>query len=130
MLKKSFVVAVISLLLLLCHFAQAVENAAADAENCLLCHRFRGLASVDKNGAYRLFYVDAELFSQGPHASVGCKDCHADIEKIPHNDVKPVDCRSCHDVEEPTRQTMLKHEKLLDSVHASIEPDGTPQAFQ
>ncbi|MFA6425253.1 MAG: cytochrome b/b6 domain-containing protein [Phycisphaerae bacterium] len=41
-----------------------------------------------------------------------------------------MDCRGCHDADMPTRETMLKHEKLLDSVHTSIEQDGTPRAFQ
>ena len=130
MLKKSFIVAVILILPALCRFAWAAENPAADAEKCVMCHRFRGLASVDKEGAYRLFYVDKELFSHGPHAGVDCKDCHTDIEKIPHGDVKPVDCGGCHDVEMPTRENMLVHEKLRDSVHVSVEPDGKPRPFQ
>jgi len=130
MLKKSFIVAIILLLPILCRFARAAEDAAADADNCLMCHRFRGLASVDNEDAYRLFYVDEGLFSQGPHAGVGCKDCHADIEKAPHDDAKPVDCSGCHNVEVPTRENMLAHEKLRDSVHVSVEQDGTPRAFQ
>src|SRR4030042_5687304 len=55
---------------------------AVAAENCLMCHRFRGLARVDKEGNYRLFYVDETLFNRGPHARVSCKGCHADIAKI------------------------------------------------
>jgi len=106
---------------------------AVDAENCLMCHRFRGLARVDKEGDYRLFYVDETLFSRGPHARVSCKGCHADIEKIPHDDAKQVDClRSCH-IEEPTREIIFTHAKvsetLEDSVHAPIEKDGTSRSF-
>jgi cytochrome b subunit of formate dehydrogenase len=106
---------------------------AVDAENCLMCHRFRGLARVDKEGNYRLFYVDETLFSQGPHARVSCKGCHADIEKIPHDNAKPVDClRSCH-IEEPTREIIFTHakvhESLEDSVHALTADDGTPRSF-
>jgi cytochrome b subunit of formate dehydrogenase len=104
---------------------------AVDAENCLMCHRFRGLARVDKEGDYRLFYVDETLFSRGPHARVSCKGCHTDIEKIPHDNAKPVDClRSCH-IEEPTREIIFTHAKvqdaLQDSVHALISQDGTPR---
>lgn len=106
---------------------------AVDAENCLMCHRFRGLARVDKEGNFRLFYVDEELFNRGPHARVSCKGCHADIEKIPHDNAKPVDClRSCH-IEEPTREIIFTHEKvhdtLKDSVHALTSEDGTPRKF-
>lgn len=106
---------------------------AVDAENCLMCHRFRGLARVNKDGDYRLFYVDETLFSRGPHARVSCKGCHTDIEKIPHDDAKPVDCLlSCH-IEEPTREIIFTHAKvrdaLQDSVHAPILQDGTSRNF-
>jgi len=106
---------------------------AVDSENCLMCHRFRGLARVDKEGNYRLFYVDETLFNRGPHARVSCKGCHADIEKIPHDNAKPVDClRSCH-IEEPTREIIFTHAKvdetLRDGVHASTAEDGTPRSF-
>ncbi len=85
---------------------------AIDSENCLMCHRFRGLARVDRDGSYRLFYVDETLFGRGPHARVSCKGCHADIEKIPHDNAKQVDClRSCH-IEEPTREIIFTHAKV------------------
>jgi cytochrome b subunit of formate dehydrogenase len=105
---------------------------AVDSENCLMCHRFRGLARVDKEGDYRLFYVDEKLFSQGPHARVRCKGCHADIDKIPHDGAKPVDClRSCH-IEEPTREIIFTHSKVREhlegSVHALTADDGTPRS--
>ena len=64
---------------------------AFDSENCLMCHRYRGLARVDKDGNYRLFYVDETLYNQGPHSRVSCTGCHADIDKIPHDDAEPVD---------------------------------------
>jgi hypothetical protein len=112
-------------------FSQALY--AVDAENCLMCHRFRGLARVDKEGNYRLFYVDEELFNRGPHARVSCKGCHADIEEIPHDNAKHVDClRSCH-IEEPTREIIFTHAKvqetLKDSVHALTDKDGTARSY-
>jgi cytochrome b subunit of formate dehydrogenase len=105
---------------------------AVDPENCLMCHRFRGLARVDKEGKYRLFYVDETLFNRGPHARVACTGCHADIEKIPHDNAKPVDClRNCH-IEEPTREILFTHTKvetaLKDSVHAPTDANGVPLA--
>ena len=129
MLKKSFIVAIILLLPVLCRFARAAEDAAADADNCLMCHRFRGLASVDKEGAYRLFYVDKGLFSQGPHASVDCKDCHADIEKIPHDDAKPVDCGGCHDVESRLAKPCSPMKNCGIAFTFLSNQDGTPRAF-
>jgi len=102
---------------------------AADAENCLMCHRFRGLSRVDKNGDYRLFYVDENFFSRGPHARVSCTGCHIDIKTIPHNDALPVDClQSCH-IQEPTREIVFTHAKVHEtlegSVHARVAPDGS-----
>ncbi len=102
---------------------------AADAENCLMCHRFRGLSRVDKNGDYRLFYVDESFFSRGPHARVSCTGCHADIKTIPHTNALPVNClQSCH-IQEPTREIVFTHAKIHDtlegSVHARLAPDGT-----
>jgi len=98
-----------------------------DSDNCLMCHRFRGLARVDRDGDYRLFYVDEHLFNRGPHARVTCKGCHSDIDKIPHDDAKPVDClQDCH-IEEPTREIDFTHAKvrdaLADSVHAVPGPN-------
>ncbi len=106
---------------------------AADDENCLMCHRFRGLSRVDEDGNHRLFYVDEKLFSRGPHARVSCTGCHADIDKIPHDHAQPVDClRSCH-IEEPTREIIFTHAKIHDalqgSVHALTKADGTPRDF-
>ena len=102
---------------------------AADSENCLMCHRFRGLSRVDKEGNYRLYYVDENLFNRGPHARVRCTGCHADIDKIPHDNAEPVDClRSCH-IEEPTREIVFTHAKVRDvlngSVHAPMAADGS-----
>lgn len=101
---------------------------AADPENCLMCHRFRGLARVDEKGAYRLFYVDETLFSEGPHARVTCTGCHADVDKIPHDHAKPVDClRNCH-IQEPTREIMFTHAAvetgLKGSVHAPTDANN------
>ncbi len=104
---------------------------AADAENCLMCHRYRGLSLVDKEGDYHLFHVDETLFGRGPHARVNCTGCHADITEIPHNDAEPVNClRSCH-IEEPTREIIFTHAKvegtLADSVHAPVDANGAPR---
>ena len=113
--------------------APAPRLHAMDAENCLMCHRFRGLARVDKEGAYRLFHVDEAFYNRGPHARVRCRGCHADIDKIPHTDAKPVDClRTCH-IQEPTREILFTHTgvqaALNGSVHSSTDPNGAPRDF-
>ncbi len=120
-------------LLLLVMTVAPVRLQAMDAENCLMCHRFRGLARVDKEGAYRLFHVDESLYNRGPHARVTCRGCHADIDKIPHSDAKPVDClRNCH-IEEPTREILFDHSgvqtALTGSVHSATDPNGARREF-
>jgi len=123
----------LGLLAILLALAPLQSLYAMDEENCLMCHRFRGLARVDKEGDYHLFYVDENLFNRGPHARVSCRGCHADIDKIPHSDAKPVDClRSCH-IEEPTREIIFTHTGvqtvLQDSVHAATDPNGVARDF-
>ena len=122
----------LALLILALSLATAGAAYAVDAENCLMCHRFRGLARVDKEGSYRLFHVDETLFSRGPHARVTCTGCHADINKIPHDNAQSVDClRSCH-IQEPTREIVFTHAGvhtiLQDSVHAVTDPNGDPRS--
>lgn len=83
-------------------WATTAETAAQDTENCLSCHRFRGLSRLDKqSGELRLFFCSAEYYyyHQGPHARLSCTDCHAreEVVRIPHEVRTPVDCaRTCH----------------------------------
>jgi len=121
-----------ALLAILMALAVPCTLQAVDEENCLMCHRFRGLARVEKDGAYRLFYVDEYLFGRGPHVRVGCKGCHADIETIPHDQAKPVNClRDCH-IEVPNREILFTHAGidaiLEDSVHSGSgqHPEDMP----
>lgn len=126
--------AVRSLLVLMAVLIGSRDLSAVDDENCLMCHRFRGLARVDRDGAFRLFFVDEELFGKGPHARVSCMGCHADITQIPHESSLPVDClRACH-IEEPNREILFSHagvgEVLSDSVHARGDATGSPVEFK
>lgn len=81
---------------------QVLPSAAVDAENCLSCHRFRGLSRLDQaTGEVRLFSCSIEYvaYQQGPHAQLKCTDCHerSEVSMIPHRVQTPVDClRSCH----------------------------------
>ena len=82
--------------------AFAVPASAADRENCLLCHRFRGLSRLDpETNELRLFFCSAEYYAhrQGQHARVDCTGCHeaSEVVVIPHQVETPVDCtRTCH----------------------------------
>ncbi len=102
---------------------------ASDPDNCLLCHRFPGLSRLDsETGDLRLFFVSERFHADGagPHTHVACTGCHqrAEVEKIPHADVTPVDCsQSCHLVSDSGANVEFSHkvptESLEKSVHAA-----------
>jgi len=101
--------------------------------NCLICHKHRGLSRIDENGNFRLFYIDQELFQSGPHRRNNCIDCHDDIDRIPHNPAKKVDCtKECH-VTEPSGQRPFSHapiaEIVAQSVHGQLDADGNPKEY-
>ncbi|MES9991780.1 MAG: hypothetical protein ABW098_07495 [Candidatus Thiodiazotropha sp.] len=101
---------------------------AADELNCVLCHKYRGLSRIDEAGNFRLYYINQGLFKKGPHKRVQCKDCHVDIEKIPHDPSKNVDCTvECH-LTEPSGDEIFTHkpvaEILAKSVHGTEGDDS------
>jgi hypothetical protein len=96
---------------------------AADELNCVLCHKYRGLSRIDEKGDFRLYYINQGLFKKGPHKRIQCKDCHTDIDKIPHDPAKKVDCTvQCH-LTEPSGNEKFSHkpvaEVLAKSVHGN-----------
>jgi hypothetical protein len=104
-----------------------------DELNCVLCHKYRGLSRIDESGQFRLFYINEELFDSGPHRRVACKDCHDDIDRIPHNPVNKVDCtKECHIIE-PSGQTNFSHQSVSDtlakSAHGKLDADGNPKEY-
>ncbi len=109
------------------------ELYAADELNCVLCHKHRGLSRIDENGEFRLFYINQELFESGPHRRNKCKDCHTDIDRIPHKPAKKVDCaQQCHIVE-PSGNKKFSHkniaETLAKSVHGKLDENGEPKKY-
>jgi len=80
----------------------AAAAQAQDPENCLSCHRFRGLSRLDpQTNELRLFFCSAEYFvhRQGAHARLRCTACHVreEVQVIPHQVKTPVDCtQTCH----------------------------------
>lgn len=75
---------------------------AADPDNCLLCHQFRGLSRyVEAEDRLHLFFVDPDyqVHLLGPHARLACTDCHVrdEVAVIPHQPVTKVNCtQTCH----------------------------------
>ncbi len=96
-----------------------------DPENCLLCHRFRGLSRLDTaTGEMRLFFCSVEYFTerQGAHARLRCTSCHRSDEVlvVPHQVRTPVDCtQTCHIVPSSGVELQFSHQRVADALDRS-----------
>ncbi|RMF85537.1 MAG: hypothetical protein D6744_01255, partial [Planctomycetota bacterium] len=105
----------------------AAAARAQDPENCLSCHRFRGLARLDaETDEIRLFFCDAEYYAhrQGAHSRLRCTDCHEreEVRQVPHKVRTKVDCtRSCHiSPAAPGLALEFSHQGVADSLALSV----------
>lgn len=118
--------------LALCLFI-TTQSFSADIGNCLLCHKYPNLSRVNEEGRVRLFFVNENIFANSVHAKVRCQGCHVDIQKIPHDPARPVDCTTeCH-LEEPSSGEKFSHKRvaqfLSKSVHAKIDSMGKEKKY-
>lgn len=116
------------LLLYLIPSAQAV-----DEENCLMCHGHRGISYIDENNNLRLLYISRPIYQNSPHGIFSCRQCHTDINEIPHTKVEKVDClKECH-LDKHFGRTVFSHaeveELLVQSVHSPVDEKGNPKMF-
>lgn len=108
--------------------------AAADPDNCLFCHQFRGLGRFDGlTDRVHFFAVDPDYVRElrGPHARLACTACHPreEVGVIPHQTVSPVNCTQlCHLREPDGLERRFSHanvaEMLERSVHSSTNLAG------
>jgi cytochrome b subunit of formate dehydrogenase len=98
---------------------------AADAENCLSCHRYRGLARLNDDGrSIGLYYVDPNYCDRalGPHSRLRCTDCHnrQQVGVIPHQTVSPVNCTNqCHLSSPRNIEVRFSHDSIAGMLEAS-----------
>ncbi len=100
---------------------------AADPDNCLYCHQFRGLSRYDADAdRVHLYFVDPSYHEQllGAHARLACTDCHPrnQVAVVPHEPVSKVDCTTtCHLSTESGLSRRFSHanaaQALRDSAH-------------
>ncbi len=105
-----------------------------DADNCLLCHQYRGLGRYDpQRDRLHLFYVDPDYVRhlEGAHARLACTACHPrdEVAVIPHRPVSRVDCtRTCHLLGAGGAERRFSHANvaavLEESVHAATQLTG------
>lgn len=103
-------------------FAVGPKSAeAADEENCLMCHKHRGMGRIDITGNRRIFYVDEGYFAKSVHGRVPCRGCHTSITQIPHQvHVKKVNCGvQCHK-KEPSSGNDFSHRPVYINYKRSV----------
>lgn len=99
---------------------------ASDPENCLSCHKYRGLSRVEDDGStVHLYHVDPNYYDRalGPHARVACTGCHPrdEVEVIPHKPVSPVNCAQvCHIVTPAEIETTFSHDHVAEMLESSV----------
>lgn len=77
----------------------AIKVDAQSVDDCLMCHGDPDL-TAERNGQEISLYIDQDKFAAAVHGSSDCIDCHVDLveSEFPHaENLKPVDCASCHD---------------------------------
>ncbi len=99
----------------------------ADTENCLLCHRYPNMGRYDSSGQKRVYYVNPEKFARSVHGKLKCKNCHSGLDRIPHTDVKKVDCATkCH-LKEPSTNQEFSHANMIQKYEQSVHGRGSEQ---
>jgi formate dehydrogenase gamma subunit len=107
----------------------------ADPENCLGCHRYRGLGRIADDGkSVCLYQVNPDYYDRGlgPHARLRCTQCHPreEVGVIPHRPVSPVNCTTaCHLAPRAGMEVRFSHDNISEmlgkSVHTAKALDTT-----
>jgi cytochrome b subunit of formate dehydrogenase len=108
----------------------SARSFAGDPDNCLFCHRFRGLSRYDRQaGGVHVYFVDPDyiLDLAGPHARLDCTACHPreEVDVVPHRPVTRVDCaQMCHLTERDSPERRFSHSNVAAMLAASVHtPD-------
>ncbi|RJQ44930.1 MAG: hypothetical protein C4538_09250 [Nitrospiraceae bacterium] len=73
------------------------DGYAIDQEGCLTCHRYPGLVKYEKLHEVRVLHIDEGKHLDSPHGKVDCRECHPQINQIPHTGEREIDCTTrCH----------------------------------
>lgn len=97
-----------------------------DSEGCLLCHKYPRLARITEDGVLRSYYIQPEVFARTVHRNVPCRDCHTEINELPHKPVKTgVTCNTeCHSVKNPATGKPFSHEPIVEAYRESVHGRG------
>ncbi len=127
----SFICRAAGCVLLLAVLLPAATARAVDVDNCLICHKHRGMSHIDENNMLRLLYISEPIYQNSPHGLLNCRSCHADIKDIPHKKAEKVDClKECH-LDKQGKLENFTHKQVGDilqtSVHSPIDEKGSPK---
>lgn len=93
---------------------------AADQENCMFCHQYPLLGTVDDNATFKSFYVNEDHYSGSVHQKLSCSECHKGITKIPHEKNLTISCTNeCH-ITEPSLGRKYSHNLIAEELKGSI----------
>ena len=92
-----------------------------------MCHKYSFMGRIDEKGKKLNYHVDESSFNSSIHRNISCRDCHTNINKIPHDPVdKEVNCANVCHIKPPFSQEKFSHEKIIEvynnSIH-SIKPN-------
>jgi len=100
----------------------AAVQAFEDDEGCLICHKYPMMGRITDEGVLRSYYILPEVFSRTVHRSVPCRDCHTEIDELPHKPIKGgVTCDTeCHSIKNPATGRPFSHKAIYNAYKESI----------
>ena len=105
-----FLVALVAGLVLALAPLQAAPAKEKAKESCFDCHSDTTMTKEVQGGQPKSLFVDEAKFGKAVHASLKCKDCHADLKDDHSGGTNPpgkVHCGTCHASEDKIYQTSI-----------------------
>ncbi len=105
-----FLVALVAGLVLALAPLQAAPAKEKAKESCFDCHSDTTMTKEVQGGQPKSLFVDEAKFGKAVHASLKCKDCHADLKDDHSGGTNPpgkVHCGNCHAGEDKIYQTSI-----------------------
>ena len=93
----------------------AASLVAQENSDCFGCHGDKSATGTRKGKTISVF-VNEKNFSDAVHGSLTCISCHADLEgkEFPHeDDLKPVNCGTCHSSEQELHTKSLHGQAIV-----------------
>ncbi len=68
-----------------------------DNGGCLTCHKYPGLVALEKPNRLKILHINEERYLKSTHGAIDCRECHSQINRVPHTGNTVVMCSSnCH----------------------------------